>query len=344
MRNLKNEGIPIATIKDVAKLAGVSCTTVSHVINSTRKVNVDTAARVWVAIDELKFVPSTLAQGLRKKSSRTIGVISDRATNPFFSEVVAGIEEVCFKEDFSVFLSYSENDNQKENTLLQNLVRKRVEGLIIQAVQPDESLGKNLKDCDLPIILFQRTLPEWNRDSLCTDDEEGSRLVMDHLFSLGHRKIGFITGVTETSHQARLREFIYREMILSFPGNRVVIEDGQYSFEGGYQACLRLLSHESPPTALFCISDQMALGCLAALQDTGIRVPEDVSLVGYDNLELLKYIHPKLTTVDHQAREAGRIMARRLLERIKNPGMTPSILTIRPTLILRETTGPCRQK
>jgi len=325
-------------------LAGVSSTTVSHVINRTRAVNSLTAARVWDAVERLKFSPSSLARSLRMKSTLTIGVVSDYAGNPFFSEVVAGIEEVCFDHDFSVFVSYSERDTAKETQVVQNLLRRGVEGLIWQPFQSDERLTELLSQARLPVILFQRHLPGWHRDALVTDDAEGGRVVMDHLLGLGHRRIALITGATYPSHAARHREAGYRDSLktANIGVDETLVRDGNYSFEGAYGATRDLLSLRDAPTAFFCISDRMALGCLSAIQDADLKVPADVSLVGYDNLELLNYVRPRLTTVDHGGRDSGRRLAQRLFDRIKNPDLVPEALVSVPHLLVRETSGPRR--
>ena len=333
-----HRGSSIATIKDVAGLAGVSSTTVSHVINQTRTVHPDTAARVWNAIERLQFSPSALARGLRTKSTLTIGVVSDYAANPFVAEIVAGIEEVCFERNFGVVLSFSERDSDKERQAVQNMLRRGVEGLVWHSVQSDERVGELLARADFPIILFGRSLAEWNRDALVTDDERGAAEVMRHLRDLGHRRIALIHGHTFPSHSARLREHAYRGAMLAMNA-AAVVRDGNYTFEGARDAARELLSRPLPPTAFFCISDRMALGCLSALQDAGLRVPEDVSLVGYDNLELLNYVRPRLTTVDHGGREAGRRLAVRLLDRIADPGLPAERLVSEPRLLIRETTG-----
>jgi LacI family transcriptional regulator len=333
----------MATIKDVAELAGVSSTTVSHVINRTRAVNSQTAARVWAAIERLKFSPSTLARNLRMKSTLTIGVVSDYAGNPFFSEVVAGIEEVCFDHNYSVFLSFSESDPAKETQVVHNLLRRGVEGLIWQPYQPDAGITDLAAHVRVPLVTFQRTLPEWNCDALMTDDGRGGRDVMAHLLGLGHRRIALVTGETFASHATQLRERGYRDALTGagLPVDESLICLANYTFDGAYAVTQSLLALASPPTAFFCISDRMALGCLAALQDAGLRVPQDASLVGYDNLELLNYVRPRLTTVDHGGRESGRRMARRLLERIKDQTLLPEKLVSEPRLLVRETSGPC---
>jgi LacI family transcriptional regulator len=275
------------------------------------------------------------------KSTLTIGVVSDYAGNPFFSEVVAGIEEVCFQSDFSVFVSFSERDAAKETQLVQNLVRRGVEGLIWQPVQPDDSLAELLSLTSLPVILFQRHLPSWRTDALVTDDAQGSQAVMAHLLGLGHRRIALLTGGTFASHASGLREAGYRTALAAagIAVDERYLVDGNYSFDGAYEATTSVLALSAAPTAFFCISDRMALGCLAAIQDAGLSVPRDVSLVGYDNLELLNYVRPRLTTVDHGGRESGRRLARRLLERIKSPEIEPEVLVSQPSLLVRETTG-----
>lgn len=331
-------GNVIATIKDVAGLAGVSSTTVSHVINRTRRVHPDTEVRVWAAIEQLQFLPSALARGLRMKTTATIGVISDYAGNPFVAEIVAGIEEVCFENNFSVVLSFSERDADKETQAVQNMVRRGVEGLIWHSVQTDEQVTALLRKTELPVILFGRQLPEWERDALITDDGRGAAEVMRHLRELGHRRVALITGETFTSHASRRREETYRRVMTS-ENQPPLIRDGNYTFEGARDATRKLLEERGRPTAFFCISDRMALGCLSALQDAGLRVPRDVSLVGYDNLELLNYVRPRLTTVDHGGREAGRRLARQLLHRIQEPSLPPQTLISEPRLLVRETSG-----
>jgi LacI family transcriptional regulator len=274
------------------------------------------------------------------KSTLTIGVVSDYAGNPYVAEVVAGIEEVCFERNFGVVLSFSERDSDKETQAVQNMLRRGVEGLIWHAVQSDENVTALLANAELPVILFGRQLPEWNRDAVLTDDARGGETVMRHLIELGHRRIALITGHTYPSHAARQREQAYRRCLAEAGGGQPMIRDGNYTFEGARDATRELLSAPDRPTAFFCISDRMALGCLSALQDAGLRVPQDVSLVGYDNLELLNYVRPRLTTVDHGGRDAGRRLASRLLDRIREPSLPSEVLVSEPKLLIRETTGP----
>ena len=305
-------------------------------------MNAATAARVWEAIQTLNFVPSTLARNLRMKSTQTIGVLSDYAGNPFFSEVVAGIEEVCFQRNYSVFVSFSELNVEKEAESFLNLERRGVEGLIWHAVDNDETVAELLQKSSKPVVMFQRYLDSWNHDALVTDDTAGGQMVMRHLLDLGHRRIALITGDTFSSNVSRLREVSYRSALNSagVEVNPAWIRNGKYTYEGAYAATKALLTLEPAPTAFFCISDRMALGCLSAIQDAGLFVPRDVSLVGYDNLELLSYVRPRLTTVDHGGRESGRRMAQRLLDRITTPNLGIERLQVEPTLQVRETTGP----
>ncbi len=274
------------------------------------------------------------------KSTLTVGVVSDYAGNPYVAEVVAGIEEVCFERNFGVVLSFSERDSDKETQAVQNMLRRGVEGLIWHAVQSDENVTALLANAEVPVILFGRQLTEWNRDAVLTDDSRGGEAVMRHLLDLGHRNIALVTGHTYPSHAARQREQAYRRCLAEAGGAEPMVRDGNYTFEGARDVTRELLSAKERPTAFFCISDRMALGCLSALQDAGLRVPEDVSLVGYDNLELLNYVRPRLTTVDHGGRDAGRRLASRLLDRIREPSLPAEVLVSEPRLLIRETTAP----
>ena len=334
----------MATINDVARMAGVSSTTVSHVVNSTRKVNEDTAERVREAIKRLNFVPSSLARGLRTKATRTIGVVSDFATNPFFGEVVGGIEEVCCEQEFGFFMSFTKLRFDLELGTIEDLQRRGIEGLILQACSPDAQLEETLERLEIPAMFFQRCAPGWRADSICTDDATGARQVLDHLTSLGHERIALLSGYFWPSHPAGRRESVYRRYLADsgIGVDETLIGNGNYSFEGGYRAAAEMLRLAKRPTAFFCIADQIALGCVAAVRDAGLTVPDEVSVVGYDNLQFLEYLYPALTSVDHQAAEQGRLMATRLLERIENPSLPFETIPIHPHLVVRSSTAPRR--
>ncbi len=264
-------------------------------------------------------------------------------TNPFFAEVMAGVEEVAFEKDFGVLFSFTERKKEKELRILEDFTRRGVEGLILLSVQEDASLESFVSSCHIPLMLFQRHRPEWPCDSLCTDDRRGGSLALDHLLALGHRRIAFLSGNTQPSNSASLREAVYREKVsqLDPEWSEAWVADANYTFEGGYAATLRVLGLQGPrPTAFIAISDRVALGCLAALRQAGISVPEEISVVGYDNLSWLDYGNPPLTSVDHQAREQGRRMAERILLRGKKNDLPFEQIVLEPFLKVRGTTGP----
>ncbi|NNM54036.1 MAG: substrate-binding domain-containing protein [Spirochaetales bacterium] len=264
-------------------------------------------------------------------------------TNPFFAEVMAGVEEVAFEKDFGVLFSFTERKKEKELRILEDFTRRNVEGLILLSVQEDASLEDFVSSCHIPLMLFQRFRPAWPCDSLCTDDRHGGSLALDHLLALGHRRIAFLSGHTQPSNSAGLREAVYREKVsqLDPQWSEAWVADANYTFEGGYAATLRVLGLQSPrPTAFVAISDRVALGCLAALRQAGISVPEEISVVGYDNLSWLDYGNPPLTSVDHQAREQGRRMAERILLRGKKNDLPFEQIVLEPFLKVRGTTGP----
>lgn len=332
----------MATIHDVARAAGVSSTTVSHVVNGTRKVGEETAERVRKAIAELNYTPSIVAQSLRRRSTRTIGIVSDIATNAFFSEVWTGIEERCYDRDYAILMSFSHLGAVREFRTVQELQRRGIEGLIYNSFIPDPDLADFLATFEIPVILFQRHEPSWPCDSFCTDDVWGAELAMEHLYGLGHRRIAFLTGNAEPSNSHLQREAHYRLWMEKRCGGYLpeLVGDALFTHQGGYEATKRILAQKGPrPTAFFCSADIVALGCIAAIQDAGLSVPQDISVVGYDNLSYLAYLHPALTTIDHFGRRQGHLMADRVFERIANPDLPFQRLVIKPELRVRATTA-----
>lgn len=333
----------MATIHDVAKAAGVSSTTVSHVVNNTRKVGADTAERVRKAILALNYTPSIVAQSLRRRSTRTIGIVADVATNPFFNEVISGIEERCYQLDHAIVLSFSHLGPDREFRMVQELQRRGVEGLIYFSIISDELLGAFVQKLEVPVILFQRYDATWPCDALCTDDRYGTELAMEHLFSLGHRRIAMLTGRGSDSNSFIQRELRYRSLMTERCGGYEPewVGDGGFSHQGGYEAARKILNLPGQrPTAFFCAADSVAIGAIAAIQDAGLRVPEDVSVVGYDNLSYLPYLHPLLTSVDHFGPQQGHMMVDRLFARKDAPQLPFERLVIKPELRLRATTAP----
>lgn len=332
----------MATIHDVAKVAGVSSTTVSHVVNGTRKVGAETAERVRMAIADLNYTPSIVAQSLRRRATRTIGIVSDLATNPFFADVVSGIEERCYERDYAILLSFSHLGPDREFRTVLELQRRGIEALVYNSIISDSLLGDFIKKLEIPVILFQRHDPDWPCDSLCTDDNLGAEIAMQHLFDLGHHRVALLSGGGSRSNSMMQRQSTYCRLMTQHFGayNPHWIVDARYTHQGGYEETKRILTAKGDkPTAFFCIADQVALGCVAAIQDSGLRVPEDISVIGYDNLSYLSYLHPSLSSIDHFGKKQGHLIADRLFGRIANPDLPFERIVIKPELHMRATTA-----
>ncbi len=349
----------MATIKDVAAAAGVSYTTVSHVINGTRVVAPETKERVERAIRELGFCPNRAAKALRTGDAATVSVVAMSGSDPYFSGVIHGIQERAWNEGTDVFVAYSELTDAcpkvwnpdvyaeicaRERDHIDRSLRHLAKGVIINSLQEDEELEACLNGLSIPAILFQRLLPGSSWDTYISDDYGGTMEAMDHLLGLGHRRIGLVEGFSFDSHTVKHRKRAWRNA-LTMAGldcGDELIRDGRYDQQGALDATVDLLSLEARPTAILYYSDEMALAGLRAARDMGLSVPEDVSIVGYDNLCLCDYTCPRLTSVNQMRVTIGIEMMERLLERIANPNLQPIIKTYPERLVIRESTGPAQ--
>jgi LacI family transcriptional regulator len=334
----------MVTIKDVAKLAGVSYTTVSHVVNGTRFVAPETEAKVRAAIDRLGYKPSSIARSLRSGVSKTIGIISCSTMDHYFHEVVHGAEEAASDSGYGVFLSYTEPEPSAERFFIDDLVRRGVDGIILDSVVPDEELASILESLKLPIVLFQRRLPGVKVDTVATDDESGTRAALGHLIELGHERIGFVYAFAYQSHAGFERHRVYREIM---EGSRAgfrpeYLRDGDFCMQKSYDETKALLSLADRPTALFYYSDMMAFGGMAACLDSGIDVPGGISLLGYDDIAMSAWMRPRLSTVRQPKRELGKACAERLIARIANPDLPPEHIVLPVELVRRDSTAAPR--
>ncbi len=347
----------MATIKDVAAIAGVSFTTVSHVINGTRAVAPETRARVEEAIKKLGYSPSVVARSLRSGESKTVGVVSIANSDPYFTQVLHGIQERGWEAGFGVYISHTElidvcatdaiiPDNDcladREDQHLGDLSRRNVQGVILNSLQTDARLSKTLERLELPCILFQRLItgPRW--DNFMCDDFQGTSEAMAHLLSLGHSKIALVEGFGYESHSVKFRKQAWNDSLIAagFKANPAFIADGQYDPVACFRVTKELLSAKERPTAIIYYSDMMALAGIRAAYDLGLEVPKDLSVIGYDNLTIDTFTVPRMTSVSQQSVRIGRDMMSRLAERIAHPEIEPLVRTYPQELIVRESTGP----
>ncbi|WP_428508160.1 LacI family DNA-binding transcriptional regulator [Roseateles sp.] len=338
----------MSTIKDVAALAGVSFTTVSHVLNETRPVSADARRRVLAAVEEIGYLPSAVARSLRKSETKIVGVLVPNVQNPFFAELVCGVEECCRLAGYSVFLCNSDNDPKRQQQYMRTLLEKRVDGLLLSSAGDDEALARIFKLASVPSVTVDRLVPGARADRVSVHNQQGAYKAVRHLIELGHRRIACISGPAEFE-VARERIEGWRRALHEAgitPDERWVIES-DFSSPGGYDAARRLLMAQAQPalgadapfTGIFASNDMMAVGALRAAAELGLRVPQQLSVVGFDDIELSRYVFPALTTVGCSIKELGHEAGRVLIERIENPGAALKDVLLTPRLVVRESTA-----
>ncbi|MCJ2377927.1 HTH-type transcriptional repressor PurR [Vibrio sp. ZSDZ34] len=327
----------MATIKDVARLAGVSTTTVSHVINKTRFVAEATQEKVMAAVDELNYAPSAVARSLKCNSTRTIGMLVTQSTNLFFSEVIDGVESYCYRQGYTLILCNTGGIYEKQRDYIRMLAEKRVDGMLVMCSDLTEELLQMLeKHSDIPKVIMDWGPESSQADKIIDNSEEGGYLATKYLISKGHTDIACLSGHYEKA-VCKERIIGYKRALaeagLEMKEDRIL--EGNFECDTAVIAANRIAAMEDRPTAVFCFNDTMALGLMSRLQQLGVRVPEDVSVIGYDNIELAEYFSPPLTTIHQPKRRVGKNAFEILLERIKDKGHEKRIFEMHPEIIER---------
>ncbi len=322
------------TIREVASRAGVSPTTVSHVINNTRFVSAEARQRVLDAMAELNYRPNVLARSLRRGETRTLGLILPDSANPFFAEIARAIEDAAFGAGYNVILGNSENQLDKEQVYVDVLVNKQVDGLIFLASGDHSPSLEQLVHDGLPVVVVDRRLSGLEVDTVLTDNLQGGLTAARYLLELGHRRIACITGPSNLTPSAE-RVIGFRRALEEhgLSVDEALIRKGDFHPHSGYRAAAELLGCQPRPTAIFVCNDMMAIGALRALSEAGLRVPHDCSLVGFDDIELASYITPPLTTIRQDKTALAEAAVQLLLERIAEPDL-PARTRILPTRLI----------
>jgi LacI family transcriptional regulator len=332
---------------DVAKLAGVSRATVSYVLNGQTEgrvpISEETRQRVLEAIEELGYEPDARAQALRSGSTKTIALIIPDLRNPHFCEYATGIEEAARAAGYHILLSSTTLNDEYAVEIFKDLSRRRFDGLILASsfiLQSEEAQStlEQVRQRGLPIVELSEN---YGVDSVAADYRESTKEVMQYLLSLGHRRIGLIYGVGgHELAEDRLQPYQESLRAAGIPIETDLIVRCGPTIEDGYQAAKKLLEFPSRPTAIIAINDLLTLGAFRAAADLGLRVPEDLSLVGYDDIPMANYLVPRLTTVSKDATTAGRKAFELLEARMQNPDLPRQVIHGPAKLIIRESTGP----
>ncbi len=328
---------------DVARFAGVSPATVSYVVNNgPRPVANETRERVLRAIKQLNYQPSAVARNLRLQRTSTLGLVLPDMQNPYFAEVTRGIEAVAFENNYTVILCHSDYSYERELQYIDTLRMQRVAGVIwIPATDRMEAYNK-LVSYDMPTVLVDRYVTGQKVPAVVVDNFRGGYIATEHLIQLGHRRIGAIVRPVELSHsQGRLRGYMAALRDQGLEVDQALIAPGGYYLENGRRAFRQLMEQNPRPTAIFAYNDIMAIGALRAAHQYGLRVPDDLSIIGFDDIPEADFTCPALTTVSQAKFDMGRRGAELLLQMIEGgdlPALDAPLLV--PRLVVRESTGP----
>ncbi|AQP53913.1 LacI family transcriptional regulator [Vagococcus penaei] len=324
------------TIKDIASMAGVSTTTVSQILNNKgQRFSEETRRRVLKAVADTDYSPDYFAKNMVQKESKTVGMIVPDVTDLFFSKVIEGVESYLNEKDYMILLCNSKHSETMERKYIKQLQNRSVAGIILASPNAIE-LEKYMRSC--PNMLIDRGLNTREQGNILVDEYGGYYDAVQYLIDNGHKKIGMLTNESGY-YEMTDRYQAYYECLLNngLDYDSSFIEDGPVSIQGGYEAATRLLARENL-TALCCGNDQMAIGAYRAAFDKGLSIPDDISIVGFDNLEITAFLNPPLTTVDQPAFEIGYTAAKLLFRAINFPEDQIPNINYEANLIVRAST------
>lgn len=328
----------MATMKDIARLAQVSTSTVSHVINNSRFVSEEIREKVIQVVRELNYTPSALARSLKIKETNTIGMLVTASANPFFSEVLRSVERYCHRHQYNLILSYTDGDSERLQCNLDTLIRKQVDGLILMCSESHWQLNEDISQrLQLPMVMLDWWPTALDADKVCEDSQYGGYLATKTLIDAGHREIAIISGSFKKS-LALNRVKGYRAALVEagISIREEWIIESHFDVEGGISGMQQVLQLTPCPSAVFACSDTIAIGAYQAAWRAGLTVGEDISIIGYDNIEIAQYLSPPLTTIHQSKNNLAKQAVRMLLQKIKNPQQPNRTLTLQPHLVWRE--------
>lgn len=323
-------------IKDVAKKAGVSISTVSRVVNESKVVKAETQRRVMEAIEELGYKPNAIARSLKIKNTKTIGIMIPDISNQFYPEVVRGVEDIANMYKYNIFLCNTDRDGEKELQYFDVLAEKQVDGIVLMGNEVSEELYNRIKLLNIPVVLIGADYMDI--PSVTIDHEKAGKAMVKYLIKKGHSSIGLITGkFTDPAYGvARLEGYksALEEENIEFLSQYVV--EGDLRYKSGYEGAKKLLDLKNSPTAIFAATDEMAIGVLRAAQEMQIRIPEELTVVGFDNLDISDKIYPALTTVAQPMYELGAIGMRVLTKILNDDALESEKIILNYSIIERE--------
>ena len=326
------------TIKDVARVAGVSVATVSRALNGHANVTAQTRAHVMGVVAQLRFVPSSAAQSMITRRTHTVGALLPDLHGEYFSELIRGIDLAARARGLHLLVSSSHGDAAEAAAALRAM-NGRVDGLLVMSPHANADFLWGNVAADLPAVLMNTQVAGGAHSSFAVDNHGGACAMVRHLVERGHRSIAFIAG-PESNFEAHERLRGYRAALAALlPGSFEHVLQGDFTQESGYRAGSQLVALIERPSAVFASNDMMAIGCLAALNEAGLRVPQDIALAGFDDVPVSRCVNPPLTTVRARITELGGLALERLASEIEGPGRSaPLHQTLRADLVVRQST------
>jgi len=325
------------SIKDIARAAEVSPSTVSRALHDHPRISQETKNRIRQLAQELGYTPSLPARSLVTRHTATVGMVITTASDPFLARLVQGVEETAERNGYSVFLSSSYRNADRELEVVRSFHERRASGIITTGSQIDDGYLQLSDQFPLPIVLTnRRTYPH----SVYADKVSGARQAVEHLIQLGHRRIAFVGG--QHGHGSRLERLTgYRQVLEEndLPPEDSLVFDGEGTLASGIKAVEQILAMPQPPTAIFCFNDLTAIGVIRGINQANAQVPRDYSVVGFDDLEMASYYCPPLTTVHQPTHRLGQCAINMLLKLIREESV-PQPECLPAKLVIRESTGP----
>jgi DNA-binding LacI/PurR family transcriptional regulator len=330
--------VPVS-IKDVARRAGVSSATVSRVLAGKPHVREELRQRVLAAVEELGYQPSHVARSLRAQRSKIIGLIISDIENPFFTSLVRAVEDVAYKNQYAIFLCNSDEDIEKEKLYIDLMWAEKVAGVIISPTRETDHPCRKLIETSVPVVAIDRRILDLKVDTVLVDNVGAAFDLVSHLIQDGHRRIGAVLGdpIATTGHERREG---YEQALKArdLPVLPHLIRTGPPKEPVGYRLTGELLDLPDRPTALFTSNNLLTVGALKAIYERGLRIPDDIALVAFDELDWMSLIKPNLTVVAQPTYELGRTATELLLKRIENSTRSPREVVLKPALLIR---GSC---
>lgn len=332
-------------IKDIAREAGVSTATVSHVINKTKYVTDETRERVQLAIKKFNYHPNAHAQMLALGKSKIIGLLVSDISNPFFPEIIKSVEAAVFEKGYNLILLNTNYDAERAVEYVHRLIQMKVAGILLMTAEFDDALIAEAKRKKTSIVFHDLGIVGEKMSNVILDYAVGIEEAVQHLVSLGHKNIAHIAGSHEI-HSGRVREQAFiSAMKKHFPKAKApIIYEGDFRFDGGRRAAHQMLQEKEVPTAVVVANDMMALGAMQEFRSAGLNVPQDISIVGFDDIAFAALSEPPLTTVCSPRVEIGRRAVEALMLTIDHPNQQGVEIRIPTYLLKRSSTAPPRSK